>query len=252
MADLQILAPGVSAAPLEYDLPGSVELLIKELFASFDGTAAVAPWQPAITIIGPGNHEVGTYPLSSSVAAGASADVSFFPRVGGGGSSSGGGGGVRVVRLAVDTPDANGNGFANITIGTGWANLRRVLPAFVNGADGTWEGSLQIPADYSSGGTITLRWAANATVGAIRARVGSSVVANLVSTDTAYTQEAYVNTTVPGTALQRFSVAYVLSTSLVAGSTLFFQVTRNGANAADTLAVPANLIGCDLSYTSSY
>jgi len=127
-----------------------------------------------------------------------------------------------------------------------------VLPTFLNGADGTWEGSVQIPDDYASGGTVRLRWAANATTGNLRNRVGTSVVANNVSTDTAYTQESYVNTAVPGTAVQRFTSTFTLSTTLVAGSTLFFQITRNGSSGSDTLATSAFLIGADLAYTSSY
>lgn len=252
MPDLQILATATSPAPLAYPIPGGLAILLKAATASFDGTGAGSSWQPAVTILGPSGRAIGTF-TAAALAAGASADVSWFPRVAAGSSGGGGGGGgTRIVRLPVDTPDASGNGFANLTIGTGWSNVRRVLPAFTNGVDGTWEGSIQIPDDYASGGTLRLRWAANATTGNLRNRVGTSVVANNVSTDTAYTQESYVNTAVPGTALQRFTSTFALSTTLAAGSTLFVQVTRNGSSGSDTLATVANLIGADLAYTSSY
>jgi hypothetical protein len=252
VADASILDPSTHAAPKAYKIIGSQELILKSVTASFDGTGAAGSFIPAVQIIDPSGFTVGTYTLGSTLTAGASADVSWFPSVGGGSSSGGGGGGARVVRLAVDTPDSSGNGFASLTIGAGWSNLRRLLPAFTKSLDGTWEGSLQIPADYASGGTITLRWAANATTGNLRNRVGTSVIANNVSTDTAYTQETYVNTTVPGTALRRFTSTFTLSTTLVAGSTLFVQVTRNGTSGSDTLVADAMLVGADLSYTSSY
>jgi len=250
MADVLVRAPGTVAAPLEYDIPASVELLVKTLFASFDGTAAASSWKPAVQIIGPFGQEVGTYPLGTALAAGASADVSWFPRGGLGSGSAGGG--TRTVPVWVTTPDVNGNGFPALTVNNGFANVRRVAPALVNGALGTWEGSIEVPADYSSGGIVTLTWAANATTGNLRNRVGSQVVANAVSTDGAYTQEAYVATTVPGTAKQRFQSSFTLSTTLVAGSTLELQVTRDGGNAADTLAAVALLLGVDLSYTAGY
>ena len=251
MADVSILDQAVHAAPKQYKVTGSQDIVIRSVTASFDGTGAASSFVPVVQIIDPSGFVAGTYPLGSTLTAGASADVSWFPSVGGG-SSSGGGGGTRTVRIAVDTPDSSGNGFANITIGAGWTNLRRVLPAFVNGADGTWEGSIQVPADYASGGLVSLRWAVNATTGNLRNRVGSTVIANNVTTDGAYTQESYVNTTVPGTALQRFTSTFTLSTTLVAASTLFLQVTRNGSSGSDTLAAVANLIGADLSYASSY
>lgn len=84
MADVEILAQQVEAAPLIYDIPGGQEILIKCLSASFDGTSAGGAWVPAIQIIGPSGQTLRTFPLSTSVAAGGSADVSWFRAVGGG------------------------------------------------------------------------------------------------------------------------------------------------------------------------
>jgi hypothetical protein len=253
MPDISILDPTVHAAPKGYTIKGSQEIVIKAVTGSFDGTGAAGNYVPAVQVLDPSGFVVGTYTLGTTLTAGASADVSWFPGLGrGSGSGSGGGGGVRTVRIPVDTPDASGNAAAGLTLNNGWSTLRRVLPVFFNGVDGTWEGSIQVPGDYGSGGTVSLYWAANATTGNLRNRVGSTVVANNVTTDGAYTQESYLNTTVPGTARQRFGSGFALSTSLVAGSTLFVQVTRNGSSGSDTLAVIAFLIGADLSYTSLY
>lgn len=161
-------------------------------------------------------------------------------------------GGTRTIPVRLDTPDSAGSGYPALTALSGFTNVRRIVPAFTKSVDGTWEGSLEVPADYSSGGTIVLTWVANATTGNLRNRVGSQVVANGVNLDGTYTQETYLNTTVPGTAKQRFQTSFVLSTVLVAGSTLELQVTRNGTSGSDTLAVDALLMGCDLSYASAY
>lgn len=82
MADVQILAPGVSAAPLDYLIPGNQEIIIKALNASFNGASAAVSWQPAITVIAPSGKEVGTFPVANAVAAGASVDAAWFPRGG--------------------------------------------------------------------------------------------------------------------------------------------------------------------------
>jgi hypothetical protein len=82
VADVQILASGTLAAPLDYVIPGAQEILIKAMAATFDGTGAGTTWQPAITLLAPGGKEVGTFPVGSALAAGASADVAWFPRGG--------------------------------------------------------------------------------------------------------------------------------------------------------------------------
>lgn len=87
MADVEILAQQVAAAPLNYQIPGGQEIVLKCLAASFDGAAAASPWQPAIQVVGPSGQVLRTFPLGTTIAAGASADVTWFPR---GGVSAGG------------------------------------------------------------------------------------------------------------------------------------------------------------------
>ncbi len=158
--------------------------------------------------------------------------------------------GTRQVNLPLDAPDANANAFIAWSPNYGTTNLRALVMAFATTYDGTWEGRIRIPADYSSGGTIALSFMANATSGALRCRVSSSVVAEGATVNAPYTDEAYVNTTVPGTALQRFTVSFVLSTTLAAGATLAYKITRNGASGSDTLAVDVLLWHAILTYTS--
>ena len=91
MADASILDPTVAAAPKQYLISGSQELLIKSITASFDGSAAAVPWVPAVQLLDSANEVIGTYPLDAPVAAGGTADVSFFPGVKVASSSGGGG-----------------------------------------------------------------------------------------------------------------------------------------------------------------
>lgn len=79
MADAQILAGGVEAAPLAYTVPNAQEIILKAAFATFDGSGAGAAFLPCVRIISSGNKIVGEYITDSSVAAGSSAEVSFAP-----------------------------------------------------------------------------------------------------------------------------------------------------------------------------
>src|SRR5438270_4725640 len=79
MADVLVPAPGSSAAPLDYLIPGAQEIILKALAARFDGSAAAAAFYPAVQLIAPGNITGPTFKTRSSVAAGGSADVTFGP-----------------------------------------------------------------------------------------------------------------------------------------------------------------------------
>lgn len=79
MADVQILAQGTAAAPLRYTVPGAVEIVLKSAAATFDGTGAASAWLPAVRITSPAGVVQTRAITDSTVAAGASADVSFFP-----------------------------------------------------------------------------------------------------------------------------------------------------------------------------
>jgi hypothetical protein len=80
MADTTIGGLGTKAAPLDYKVPKSIELFPRTIKATFDGSGAGAPFLPAVQIIADSGDVVGTYPVDTAVAAGGSADVSWFPR----------------------------------------------------------------------------------------------------------------------------------------------------------------------------
>jgi hypothetical protein len=155
------------------------------------------------------------------------------------------------VPVTIDTPDSAGNGFPVLSTGNGFSNVRRVVPGFIVDLDGTWEGAVRVPQNYASGAKIILSWVCNATTGVLRSIVSTTVIADGESEDTAYTAETAVDTTVPGTAKFRKDVSFTLTTVPVAGDTLNVKVTRNGANAADTLAVTAMLWECVFEYTTT-
>jgi len=88
VTDISILDPSAAAAPKGYTIKGAQEVVIRNVTASFDGTSAASAWVPALQIVDPSGFVTGTYPLGTSLAAGASADVSWFPSVGGSTSST--------------------------------------------------------------------------------------------------------------------------------------------------------------------
>lgn len=55
----------------------------KAVFAHYDGTGAAGAFLPALKVISDGGETVGIYPTQIPIAAGGSAEVSWFPFVGG-------------------------------------------------------------------------------------------------------------------------------------------------------------------------
>jgi hypothetical protein len=82
MADVAILNPQVEATPNGYTIPGAQELILRSVKASFDGTGAGGAFVPTLQFVAPNGTVVTECPLGSALAAGASADVSWFPRGG--------------------------------------------------------------------------------------------------------------------------------------------------------------------------
>lgn len=234
------------AAPAVYEVPGSTEVEPLAAFASFDGSGAAASYLPSIAFYSASGLLISRSFPSSAVAAGASADVSYFPGLGvGGGGGGGGAGGTKQVAVILDTADALGNGFAALTTFYGFTNVRRVLPALPHDAVvSSWTGAVRVPQDYGSTPVILLSMVVDNTLAAKAAaiRVSTSVVADAVSEDTAYTDEAYVNVAIPTTANERFDQSYALTTTPVAGATLNVQVTRDGTRPGDTLTLGNVLI----------
>jgi hypothetical protein len=79
MADVALLAPAVTTAPEGYQVPGAQEIIVKAITASYDGTGAGGSFVPTLQIVAPNGTVVANCPLGSTLAAGASADISWFP-----------------------------------------------------------------------------------------------------------------------------------------------------------------------------
>lgn len=82
MADVAIRAAAVKAVPRDYTIPGAQEILPKSVSATMDGSAAASAWFPCLQVLDPGGNVMFSAVSSTSVAAGASAEVSWFPGVG--------------------------------------------------------------------------------------------------------------------------------------------------------------------------
>lgn len=115
---------------------------------------------------------------------------------------------------------------------------------------------IPVPTNYLSGGSVRLVWAGNATSGAVKwaASVGYQGSAHADSY-LAHAQATAVNvtTTVPATTARR-PVESLINLganldSLAANGELSVVVFRMAADAADTLAVDAELIVASLDYT---
>jgi hypothetical protein len=89
MPDLPIVIPDTAVAPKDYTLSGTQELALKTVRALIDGSGAASAFLPTLQLLDPNGHVMWEGATSEVVAAGASADVSWFPGLGGVGSSSG-------------------------------------------------------------------------------------------------------------------------------------------------------------------
>jgi hypothetical protein len=87
--DRQFVAPfGDHAAPARWTLPASLELLLKTAYASYDGSGAASAYRPCLRIISDSGHVVAEAVSTTTVAAGGSATVSWFPGFVGGGAGA--------------------------------------------------------------------------------------------------------------------------------------------------------------------
>ncbi len=85
---------GTFAAPYTFTVPATLEVRTDMASATFDGTGAGGSFLPAISFYSPSGVRLGTFPCQgSAVAAGASAEVTWFPLglAASAGTSSGGG-----------------------------------------------------------------------------------------------------------------------------------------------------------------
>lgn len=66
--------------PRDYVVPNSGELLPLQVEGTIDGTSAASSFYAVLQVLDPNGRSMGKY-ISSAIAAGASADVTWFPRV---------------------------------------------------------------------------------------------------------------------------------------------------------------------------
>lgn len=81
MADVSIRSTAVTAAPMDYKIPGAQEIAPKSVTASMDGTSASGQWFPCLQLVDPAGNVMFSAIASSPLAAGVSADVSWFPHI---------------------------------------------------------------------------------------------------------------------------------------------------------------------------
>lgn len=81
MADLPIVIPDTAVAPKDYTLTGGQELQLKSVRALIDGTGAATSFRPTLQLLDPNGHVMWEGASFDAVAAGGSADVSWFPGV---------------------------------------------------------------------------------------------------------------------------------------------------------------------------
>jgi hypothetical protein len=81
MADVQVRPLGTESCPADAVIPQSSEWIVKAVYASFDGTSAAGSFKPLVRVKSDAGLIVAESAQDTTVAAGASADCSWFPRV---------------------------------------------------------------------------------------------------------------------------------------------------------------------------
>jgi hypothetical protein len=81
MPDEQIHPTGTVAVPADYKIPPTAELLLKNAYAHFDGSGAAGSFLPLVRIISDAGSVVVEAVADTTIAAGASADASWFPHL---------------------------------------------------------------------------------------------------------------------------------------------------------------------------
>lgn len=241
-----------AAAPFTIELGANDAFEPQAAFAHFDGSGASGSFLPCITYYTQDGRIFARAFPADAVAAGASADVSWFPGLTSAPTSARSSGGGEPVQVYLDTPDNSGNAYPNLTVLNGFANARRILPYLSHAGDGYWTASIRVPDNYASAPVVTVSGVVNATTGTVRLVVGTSAVAAGASEDAAYADEAAVNVAVPGTALRRFDQSFAITGATpVAGADLNVRVKRNAANAADTCTAAMGVWAVTFGYTAA-
>lgn len=91
MPDAQIHPTGTVSTPADYVVPDSAELLLKGVYAKYNGSGAAGSYQPLVRIISDAGSTVIEAVSDTTIAAGASADASWFPHLAAAAAASTGG-----------------------------------------------------------------------------------------------------------------------------------------------------------------
>lgn len=115
---------------------------------------------------------------------------------------------------------------------------------------------IQVPQNYSSGGTLRLHWMANATTGSavwgaqIGAVTPSDADTPLEHAQAAATTATTATNTTEARRLNETTIAPSMD-SAAAGDSLFILVYRDANNGSDSLSVDAELLSVSLDYTTT-
>jgi hypothetical protein len=254
VGDIQILAPGTSAAPLNYTVPGSQEIFIKTATANYDGTSAAGSYVPTLQIVGPSGVVALTCPIGQVVAAGASADASWFPGLGVTPTPSAPTGHNLFVTGAGMWPSVtSGSSFpTRVESATNRENV--YLVDFADGSQLFAQATYAMPSNYA-GSTITgtFYWLVNAaTAGNVVWGIQGRAYGTGVTLDQAFGTAQTVTSASTGTANQVIitsaTAAVTLAGSPAANQLVQFRFYRDGGAGGDTLTATARLLGVSIAY----
>ena len=79
MADRQFKVGGMQSCPADWTLPASLQIILKTAYASFNGSGAASSFLPCLRIKSDSGDVAFEAVAQTQVAAGASADVTWFP-----------------------------------------------------------------------------------------------------------------------------------------------------------------------------
>ena len=162
MPDSQIISAGTASVPESYTVPANQEILIKTVSAQINGSGAGGNFVPVLEIDNGGAAGPWQFPLDTTITAGASVDVTWFP--GGRVTGAVAGGGIQFDTdnvggyLQVEATGTVAQSFSQPT-GDGYEDATNFSQAF-NSASGTvfacpasaTNGAVLMETSYLSGG----------------------------------------------------------------------------------------------------
>ena len=159
MAETQVLGWGTQTAPAQRVTKANETMTLLAVDATFDGTAAAGPFLAAVQIISDAGVEVGTFPISTAIAAGSSARVTFAPFLGRQGTAPSTGTGVPPSPALDDYVFKNAN-----TVVTAVGNSDRTNPIII-GNILALDGSTRIKIEFFAPGVESVTSPTNQAVG---------------------------------------------------------------------------------------